>query len=113
MGPDATDALFQALASATRRTILDVVRARPGCGVSHVAAHFAVSRITVLKHLRVLESAGLIVSDKVGRTRRLYFNCVPIQIIYDRWTTDYSALWAGKLTEIKYRVETQGKKGDG
>lgn len=108
------DAVFRALASEIRRRILDVVRNKPGCGVAHVTAHFTVSRISVLKHLRVLEDAGLLISDKVGRTRRLYFNCVPIQIIYDRWTTEYSALWASKLTEMKYRVESKKEtKGDG
>ena len=51
--------------------------------------------------------AGLIISEKEGRSRRLYFNCVPIQMIYDRWTTEYSGLWASGLTKVKYRVETQ------
>jgi DNA-binding transcriptional ArsR family regulator len=73
-----------------------------------VADHFSVSRIQVLKHLRVLEDAGLIVSKKVGRERKLFFNCVPIQMIYDRWTTEFSAFWAGQLTAIKYRLENRG-----
>src|SRR5436309_14780324 len=109
---DSMDAVFRALASATRRRILDVVRDKPGCMVNHVTRFFAVSRIGVLKHLRVLEAAGLIHSEKRGRERRLYFNVVPIQVVYDRWTTEYSQLWARRLTEIKYRVEAQGK-GDG
>jgi hypothetical protein len=50
--------------------------------------------------VRVLERAQLIVSHKVGRERKLYFNVVPIQIIYDRWATDFSALWAGQLTRL-------------
>jgi hypothetical protein len=48
----------------------------------------------------------LIVSRKEGRKRQLYFNAVPIQMIHDRWTTKYSALWAGGLTRIKYRIES-------
>jgi DNA-binding transcriptional ArsR family regulator len=107
MKQDSLDAVFRALASAPRRRILDIVRHRPGCGVRQVVEYFDVSRITVMKHLLVLEEAGLIISDKVGRTRRLYFNCVPIQIIYDRWTTEFSALWAAQLTDLKYRVEKQ------
>lgn len=104
------DAVFQALASETRRRMLDVVKDRPGCGVGDLAAQFpAISRIAAMKHLRVLEEAGLILSEKAGRTRRLYFNCVPIQMIYDRWTTEFSALWAGRMTEIKYRVEGQAQ----
>jgi predicted transcriptional regulator len=102
------DAVFHALASASRRRILDIVKERPGCNVNHVAGFFEASRIAVLKHIRLLEKAGLIHSEKVGRERKLYFNCVPIQIIHERWTTAYSALWAGKLTRVKYRVENPG-----
>jgi predicted transcriptional regulator len=101
------DAVFAALANESRRRMLDVVKQSPGCSVHHVAAHFTVSRITVMKHLRQLEAAGLILSQKQGRTRKLYFNAVPIQRIYDRWTTEYSALWASALTRLKYRVENQ------
>ena len=104
------DAVFLALACPTRRRILDVVMAKPGCGVKHVAKFFAMSRIGVLKHLRVLVDAGLLTSEKEGRNRKLFFNCVPIQMIYDRWTTEYSALWASGLTRVKYRVE---QKRDG
>ena len=65
-----------------------------------------------MKHLRVLEDANLIVSRKEGRTRKLFFNAVPIQLIYDRWTTEYSALWAERLTRVKYTVEAKEKKDD-
>ena len=109
MAGDSMDAVFRALASASRRRILDIVRDKHGCTVNYVTRFFATSRITVLKHLRVLEAAGLIHSEKHGRERRLYFNVVPIQIVYDRWTTEYSKLWAKRLTEIKYRVEAKGK----
>ena len=105
MQPDSMDAVFRALASKSRRRILDIVKDRPGCSVNHVAGYFEESRINVMKHLRVLEEVALIYSEKQGRTRKLYFNCVPIQIIHDRWTTQYSALWAGRLARVKYRVE--------
>ena len=105
MQPDSMDAVFRALGSKSRRRILDIVKDRPGCSVNHVAGYFEESRINVMKHLRVLEEAALIHSEKEGRTRKLYFNCVPIQIIHDRWTTQYSALWAGRLARVKYRVE--------
>jgi predicted transcriptional regulator len=113
MTPDSMDAVFLALACPTRRKILDIVRDQPGCGVKHVAKFFAVSRIAVMKHLRVLVEAGLLLSEKEGRNRKLYFNCVPIQMIYDRWTTEYSALWASRLTEVKYRVEAKEACGGG
>ena len=105
MLPDDMDAVFQALAHRDRRRILDLVHHNPGCCVEDLCAHFTTSRIAVLKHLRVLERSQLIHSEKAGRKRRLYFNVVPIQIVYDRWATEYSALWAGKLARLKYRVE--------
>ena len=111
-----TDAVFQALASKNRRRMLDKLQERPGIRVGALASEFDVSRVAVMKHLRVLEQAGLLISEKDGRTRRLYFNAVPIQMIYDRWTTDYSAYWSGNVTRFKYlaesrtRPETQNKK---
>lgn len=101
------DAVFQALANPSRRHMLDLVKASPGMGVGALAGEFDVSRIAVMKHLRVLEDAGLIVSQKDGRMRRLYFNAVPIRMIHDRWTTEYSAYWSGTLAQIKYAAETR------
>ncbi len=89
--------------------MLDIVKDRPGCSVADVCAFFDFSRIAVMKHLRVLEDAQLLHSEKEGRVRRLYFNAVPIQMIHDRWTSEYSALWASRLTELKYRIEGRGK----
>lgn len=101
------DAVFQALAHESRRKMLDLVKDEPGIVVGALAAEFDVSRIAVMKHLAVLEDAGLIVSEKDGRSRRLYFNAAPIQMIHDRWTTEYSAYWAGHLTRIKYLAEAR------
>ncbi len=106
----AMEAVFKALASPVRRSILDIVKNEPGCIVGDVSAHFDMSRIAILKHLQQLERAGLVVSEKEGRVRRLYHNSVPIQLIYDRWTTEYSALWARHLTGIKYRVESRSER---
>jgi len=106
MNPDPMDKVFQALASAPRREILDIVRDKPGCSVMHVCRYFDVSRIAVMKHINVLEKAGLLISEKQGRTRRLYFNVIPIQTIHERWTTEFSALWAGRLTEFRRRAES-------
>ncbi|HBS34143.1 MAG TPA: transcriptional regulator, partial [Parvularcula sp.] len=64
-------------------------------------------RIAIMKHLAVLEAANLIVSQKDGRTRRLFFNAAPIRMIYDRWTDDYSGYWAGELTRLKYLAEAR------
>jgi len=107
------DAVFQALAHESRRRMLDFVKQRPGIGVGDLAGDFDVSRIAVMKHLAVLEQAGLLVSQKEGRTRRLYFNAVPIQMIHERWTSEISAYWSSNLTRIKHlaesRAETEGK----
>ena len=104
------DAVFQALAHEGRRRMLDLVKASPGIAVGSLAGEFDVSRIAVMKHLRVLEEAGLIISEKDGRTRRLYFNAVPIQMIHDRWTTEYSAYWSGSLAQLKYAAEARAKR---
>jgi predicted transcriptional regulator len=106
------DAVFKALANQDRRRILDILETSPGSSVGEVSDHFEISRIAVMKHLRVLEDANLVHSEKEGRTRRLYFNPVPIRMIYDRWTTAYSSLWSGRLTELKYRVESR-EESDG
>lgn len=105
MSPDSMDAVFQALGNAQRRRMLDYVKNHPGCSVGQVASGFDVSRVAVMRHLSVLEEAQLIISDKRGRTRHLYMNAVPIQMIHDRWTSEYSALWAGRTLDIKYLAE--------
>ena len=101
------------MAHESRRKIMDVLKARSGIGVGELALEFDVSRIAVMNHLAVLEEAGLVVSEKDGRTRRLYLNTAPIQMINDRWMSDYSAHWARKLTNIKYAAEAAAtlKKG--
>ena len=92
--------------------MLDLIKDMPGCSVNDVAKYFEITRIAVMKHLRVLETAGLVVSRKQGRTRELYFNAVPIQLIYDRWTTEYSKFWASKVTDIKFALETRPAKDE-
>lgn len=106
MGP-APDLVFAALAHPVRRRILDLLVQAPGASVKAIASHFDCSRIAVLKHLEVLSAADLLLSEKEGRTRRLYFNSIPIQQIYDRWTTQYSAFWGGRLADIQTRVEAR------
>lgn len=104
------DLAFQALAHEGRRHMLDIVKATPGIRVGALAKHFDLSRIAVMKHLAVLEHANLLHSEKHGRTRRLYFNPIPIQMIYDRWTTEYSAYWSDRITSLKYRAEARAER---
>lgn len=102
---DDMDLIFHALAHKTRRRILDLVRDQPGQGVGELAKAFDVSRIAIMNHLKVLEEAGLLVSQKDGRTRRLYLNAMPIQAIHERWIDAYSGFWADRLSFIKQAAE--------
>ena len=105
--------VFHALAHETRRQIMDILKLNPGCAVGELASRFDVTRIAVMNHLTVLEKAGLIISEKAGRSRKLYLNIAPLQMIYDRWTDEYSAYWGPRMTEVKYLAEQahQNKQG--
>mgnify|MGYP003121447320 CR=1 FL=1 len=103
-------AVFHALAHESRRLILDILKTQSGCPVGELAKHFDVSRIAVMNHLTVLEKAGLVVSEKDGRSRRLYLNAAPIQMIQDRWMNDYSSHFASRLTGLKYAAEAVARK---
>ena len=107
----ATDSyqLFQALAHQARRQMMDLLQEAPGLTVAALASHFDISRIAVMKHLKVLETANLVLSKKSGRERHLFFNPVPIQMVYDRWTNKYSAFWSARLVDLKQRIETQNQ----
>ena len=105
MDEDALDRVFQALANATRRQILDLVADAPGCSVHRVAERFDMSRIGVLKHVNLLQDAGLLVSERVGRERPLYVDLAPLQLIHERWGDQYRSFWAARLTRLKYAVE--------
>jgi DNA-binding transcriptional ArsR family regulator/uncharacterized protein YndB with AHSA1/START domain len=101
------DPLFRALADPSRRRVLDILKARPGTTVGELTEQFEFSRFAVMKHLRILEETGLVVPRRDGRVKRLYLNAVPIQTIYDRWISRYSALWATRLTSLKYHLEAE------
>jgi len=100
---------FAALAHTSRREMLDHLRDRPGMTVGELAAQFDVTRIAVMNHLKVLQDAGLVISEKDGRARRLYMNAVPIQAIYERWTDTFSAHWLDRMSLIKATAEAVAK----
>ena len=102
------DAVFQALAHPARRRMLDLLRAEPGACVGDLCEQFEMSRVGAMKHLGLLEAAGLVVSRTEGRKRLLYVNAIPIQMIHDRWISEWSSLWAQEITALKYRVEASG-----
>ena len=87
--------------------MLDLLRREPGSNVNRVCEFFAdeVSRFAVMKHLAMLERGRLVVSQREGRERRLWFDVTPIQLIHERWTSEYSAYWAARLTRLKYAAE--------
>jgi DNA-binding transcriptional ArsR family regulator len=87
------------------RAILARLEREDGASISALAQPFAIKLPAVMKHLDVLEAANVVISEKVGRERLLWFNPVPIHMIYDRWTTEFSAYWAGGLARMKYRLE--------
>lgn len=101
------DDVFNALSHKTRRSILDHLRSKPGISVGVLAQSFDVSRIAIMNHLTVLEKARLVISEKQGRSRLLYLNIVPIQQIHERWSDEYSALWANRMTSIKFAAESK------
>jgi len=110
MNQDQLDLVFHAMASQPRRAIVDVVRENPGCNLNFVAEHFAYSRIGVMKHIDVLDAANLIISQREGRERLLYFNVVPLQQIHERWSDEYSRHFASQLTKLKCSIESSGEK---
>ena len=105
MESDPLGAVFAALAHQGRRRMLDVVKATPGCNVNHVASHFEMSRIAVMKHLRVLADAHLVVTERAGRTKLHYLNAVPIREIHDRWIAPYREPVAAGLLALRDHVE--------
>lgn len=87
------DEVFKALADSTRRTLLDVLYRRDGQTLGELEVRFPMSRFGVMKHLRVLEKAGLVVTRRRGRQKLHFLNAEPIRMIHDRWVSKYAARW--------------------
>ena len=104
------DDVFQALAHPIRRRILDYVSEHPGALSGEIAEQFEVSRIAVSKHLKLLECAQLLTIEISGRTREHYFNPIPIQKIYERWTDQYSQFFASKINAFQIKLETNNEE---
>ncbi len=102
---DDLDDVFGALSNRVRRRILDILHETPGESVGTLANQFEISRIAIMNHLKILEEAQLVTSQKQGRTRRLYINIMPIQAIHERWSDTYSGYWADRLSFIKLAAE--------
>lgn len=106
------DPVWKALADPSRRRMLDLLRDGPRT-TCDLCGSFESTRFAVMKHLRVLEQAGLVSVRRTGRERWNYLNPIPIQTIYERWLTPYAALWAGELLDLKRTVERKDAKRKG
>jgi uncharacterized protein YndB with AHSA1/START domain len=104
------DEVFKALGSPTRRAILDELFREDGQTLGALDARFAMTRFGVMRHLKQLEDAGLIVTKRRGREKLHYLNPVPIRLVHDRWVSKYAEPWASTLSELKTRLEGNMEK---
>ena len=104
------DLVFKALADPTRRDLLDVLFQEDGQTLSALEERFSMTRFGVMKHLKQLEEAGLVVTMRRGREKLHYLNPVPIQLVHDRWVSKYAEPWASALSELKTRLESTMEK---
>ena len=102
--------MFRALADPTRRSLLDELYRRDGQTLGMLEQRFAMSRFGVMKHLKVLEEASLVVTRRRGREKLHFLNPVPIRLVHDRWVHKYAEPWVAGLGEIKERLERQMEK---
>ncbi len=99
------DEVFKALADPTRRSLLDELFEQDGQTLSALEAGLPMTRFGVMKHLRVLEEAGLVTTRKRGREKLHFLNPVPIRLVHDRWVSKYAEPWAAALTGLKHELE--------
>jgi DNA-binding transcriptional ArsR family regulator len=100
--------VFKALADPTRRLLLDRLFARDGRTLTELESEVAMTRFGVMKHLRVLEDAGLVVTRRAGREKLHFLNAVPIRLIHDRWIDKYTERQVSALADLK--TELEGKE---
>jgi DNA-binding transcriptional ArsR family regulator len=101
------DEVFKALADPTRRGLLDSLFERDGQTLSELEARLPMTRFGVMKHLRVLEEAGLVTTQRRGREKLHFLNPVPIRLVHDRWVGKYAEPWASALSQLKDELEEE------
>ena len=101
------DLVFKALADATRRLLLDMLFARDGQTLTEIEQELEMTRFGVMKHLRVLERAGLVVTRRSGREKLHYLNAVPIRQIHNRWIDKYTERHVSALLDLKDELEAE------
>ena len=102
------DEVFRALADPTRRALLDELFAEDGQTLGALEGRLPMTRFGVMKHLKVLEEAGLVVTKKRGREKLHFLNPVPIRLVHDRWVSKYAEPWAAGLSRLKSTLEEDG-----
>jgi uncharacterized protein YndB with AHSA1/START domain/DNA-binding transcriptional ArsR family regulator len=102
--------VFKALADPTRRELLDELFRHDGQTLGALAGRFAMTRVAVAKHLRLLEDADLVVTRRRGREKLHYLNPVPIRLVHDRWVSKYTEAWAAGLADLKRDLEASMEK---
>jgi DNA-binding transcriptional ArsR family regulator len=107
MPDDDDDRVFKALADPTRRFLLDQLFARDGRTLTELESGLEMSRFGVMKHLRLLEEAGLIVARRSGREKLHYLNPVPIRQIHDRWIDKFTERRVSALLDLKNELEKE------
>ena len=101
------DDVFKALADPTRRRLLDELFERDGQTLGSLEQRLPMTRFGVMKHLRVLEQAGLVVTKRRGREKLHFLNPVPIRLVHDRWVSKYAEPWAATLSDLKHQLEAR------
>src|SRR6476660_9832830 len=104
------DAVFKALADSSRRTLLDALFQDDGQTLGALVRRLALTRFGVMKHLRVLEEAGLVVTRRRGREKLHFLNPVTIRLVHDRWVSKYAEPWSAALSDLKHRLESPMEK---
>jgi DNA-binding transcriptional ArsR family regulator len=99
------DEVFKALADPTRRSLLDALHEEDGQSLSSLEKGLPMTRFGVMKHLKVLEEAGLVTTKRRGREKLHFLNAIPIRLIHDRWVSKYAEPWAAALTGLKREIE--------
>jgi DNA-binding transcriptional ArsR family regulator len=104
-GVNDDDLVFRALADPTRRHLLDRLFERDGRTLSELESELEMTRFGVMKHLKVLEAAGLVVTRRSGREKHHFLNLVPIRLIHDRWIDKYTERQVTALADLKSELE--------
>jgi DNA-binding transcriptional ArsR family regulator len=103
------DEVFKALADPTRRALLDRLFERDGQTLGELEEGVSMTRFGVMKHLKVLEEAGLLTTQRRGREKLHFLNPVPIRLVYERWVSKYAEPWASALSELKTEIEEEDR----